>query len=149
MLLMPRVIKPIMDGLTLLRSRRVAVCRRSSVVRSSYWPGSGITAGAYGGGIGKPDFIPLTILIAVCVPGNQVLPLAILQLSASLWRWQLPCIVETVPHLNLGCHHYEHHPVDRDQTIGLHTQLAANAGALKAGGWWLQWIRAVLPLPGY
>lgn len=27
------------------------------------------------------------------------------------------------------------------QTIGLHTQLAANAGALKAGVWWLQWIR--------
>ncbi|MGU0160645.1 hypothetical protein ACVXHB_11285 [Escherichia coli] len=23
----------------------------------------------------------------------------------------------------------------------MHTQLAANAGALKAGVWWLQWIR--------
>jgi PTS system galactitol-specific IIC component len=30
------------------------------------------------------------------------------------------------------------------QTIGFHTQLAANAGALKAGGWLPQWTRAVL-----
>ncbi|XNM59392.1 hypothetical protein ACLK1S_13025 [Escherichia coli] len=32
----------------------------------------GHTAGWYR----QPNFIPLTILIAVCVPGNQVLPLA-------------------------------------------------------------------------
>ncbi len=60
-------------------------------------------------------FIPLTILIAVCVPGNQVLPFGDLAtigffvaMAVAVHRGNL------FRNLNLGCHHHEHHSVDRD-----------------------------------
>ena len=93
-------------------------------------------------------FIPLTILIAVCVPGNQVLPfgdlatigffvaMAVAVHRGNLFRTLISGVIIMSITLWIAT-----------QTIGLHTQLAANAGALKAGVWWLQWIRAVLPLP--
>lgn len=87
-------------------------------------------------------FIPLTILIAVCVPGNQVLPfgdlatigffvaMAVAVHRGNLFRTLISGVIIMSITLWIAT-----------QTIGLHTQLAANAGALKAGVWWLQWIR--------
>ncbi|XPE64778.1 hypothetical protein ACNKHU_12760 [Shigella flexneri] len=59
-------------------------------------------------------FIPLTILIAVCVPGNQVLPLAICHYRLLRDDGGRGASWKSVPHLNLGCHHYEYHPVNSD-----------------------------------
>lgn len=80
-------------------------------------------------------FIPLTILIAVCVPGNQVLPfgdlatigffvaMAVAVHRGNLFRTLISGVIIMSITLWIAT-----------QTIGLHTQLAANAGALKAGG---------------
>lgn len=80
-------------------------------------------------------FIPLTILIAVLVPGNQVLPfgdlatigffvaIAVAVHQGNLFRTLISgCIIMSIT-LWIAT-----------QTIDLHTQLAANAGALTAGG---------------
>ena len=81
-------------------------------------------------------FIPLTILIAVCVPGNQVLPfgdlatigffvaMAVAVHRGNLFRTLISGVIIMSITLWIAT-----------QTIGLHTQLAANAGALKAGGY--------------
>ena len=80
-------------------------------------------------------FIPLTILIAVVVPGNQVLPfgdlatigffvaMAVAVHQGNLFRTLISGIILMGITLWIAT-----------QTIGLHTQLAANAGALKTGG---------------
>ena len=80
-------------------------------------------------------FIPLTILIAVVVPGNQVLPfgdlatigffvaMAVAVHQGNLFRTLISGVIIMGITLWIAT-----------QTIGLHTQLAANAGALKAGG---------------
>ena len=75
------------------------------------------------------------ILIAVCVPGNQVLPfgdlatigffvaMAVAVHRGNLFRTLISGVIIMSITLWIAT-----------QTIGLHTQLAANAGALKAGG---------------
>jgi PTS system galactitol-specific IIC component len=80
-------------------------------------------------------FIPLSILIAVVLPGNKVLPfgdlatigffvaMAVAVHQGNLFRTLISGII--IMSLTLWI---------ATQTIGLHTQLAANAGALKAGG---------------
>jgi len=79
--------------------------------------------------------IAVTILIAVCVPGNQVLPfgdlatigffvaMAVAVHRGNLFRTLISGVIIMSITLWIAT-----------QTIGLHTQLAANAGALKAGG---------------
>ncbi|VFS54907.1 PTS system galactitol-specific EIIC component [Leminorella grimontii] len=114
MLLMPRVIKPIMDGLTPIakqaRSRLQAkfggqdfligldpalLLGHTSVVSASL------------------IFIPLTILIAVVTPGNQVLPFR------RPGDYRLLCrdggrrpSGQPVPHPDFRRHYYVHHAVD-------------------------------------
>lgn len=136
MYLMPRVIRPIMDGLTpiakLARQRLQAkfggqefligldpalLLGQTAVVSASLL------------------FIPLTILIAVLLPGNKVLPfgdlatmgffiaMAVAVHQGNLFRTLLSGIVIMSMTLWIAT-----------QTIGLQTTLAANAGALKAGG---------------
>ncbi|WP_347253784.1 PTS galactitol transporter subunit IIC [Leminorella grimontii] len=136
MLLMPRVIKPIMDGLTPIakqaRSRLQAkfggqdfligldpalLLGHTSVVSASL------------------IFIPLTILIAVVTPGNQVLPfgdlatigffvaMAVAVHQGNLFRTLISGVIIMSITLWIAT-----------QTIGLHTQLAANAGSLTGDG---------------
>ena len=136
MLLMPRVIKPIMDGLTPIakqaRSRLQAKFGGQEFLIGLdpallLGPTAVVSAGLI--------FIPLTILIAVCVPGNQVLPfgdlatigffvaMAVAVHRGNLFRTLISGVIIMSITLWIAT-----------QTIGLHTQLAANAGALKAGG---------------
>ncbi|HAI4476318.1 TPA: PTS galactitol transporter subunit IIC [Escherichia coli] len=166
MLLMPRVIKPIMDGLTPIakqaRSRLQAkfggqefligldpalLLGHTAVVSASLIfipltiliavcvPGNQVLPFGDLATIGSLIFIPLTILIAVCVPGNQVLPfgdlatigffvaMAVAVHRGNLFRTLISGVIIMSITLWIAT-----------QTIGLHTQLAANAGALKAGG---------------
>ncbi|SPW60320.1 galactitol-specific PTS system EIIC component [Escherichia coli] len=81
-------------------------------------------------------FIPLTILIAVCVPGNQVLPfgdlatigffvaMAVAVHRGNLFRTLISGVIIMSITLWIAT-----------QTIGLHTQLAANAGRVKSRGY--------------
>jgi PTS system galactitol-specific IIC component len=79
-------------------------------------------------------FIPLTILIAVVVPGNQVLPFGDLAtigffvaMAVAVHQGTCSALISGVIIMGITLW-------IATQTIGLHTQLAANAGALKAGG---------------
>ncbi|GHK32880.1 hypothetical protein ECZU06_00050 [Escherichia coli] len=134
MLLMPRVIKPIMDGLTPIakqaRSRLQAKFGGQEFL-------IGLDPALLLGhtAVVSASLIPLTILIAVCVPGNQVLPfgdlatigffvaMAVAVHRGNLFRTLISGVIIMSITLWIAT-----------QTIGLHTQLAANAGALKAGG---------------
>ncbi|MFO6484477.1 PTS transporter subunit IIC [Escherichia coli] len=94
MLLMPRVIKPIMDGLTpIAKQARSRLQAKFGGQEFLIGLELRITAGAYGGGIGKPDFYP-THHFNCCCRVIRCCRLAILPLSASLWRWRSRCIVE-------------------------------------------------------
>ncbi|WP_439234885.1 PTS galactitol transporter subunit IIC [Lonepinella koalarum] len=135
MLLMPRVIKPIMDGLTPIAKQArkklqakfggkdfligldpALLLGHSSVVSASL------------------IFIPLTILIAVLLPSNQVLPfgdlatigffvaMAVAVHQGNLFRTLISGTIIMSITLWIAT-----------QTIWLNTQLAANAGTLKAG----------------
>ena len=90
MLLMPRVIKPIMDGLTpIAKQARSRLQAKFGGQEFLIGLDPALLLGHTAVVSASLIFIPLTILIAVCVPGNQVLPP-----SASSWRWRSPCIVE-------------------------------------------------------
>lgn len=149
MLLMPRVIKPIMDGLTpIAKQARSRLQAKFGGQEFLIGLDPALLLGHTAVVSASLIFIPLTILIAVCVPGNQVLPfgdlatigffvaMAVAVHRGNLFRTLISGVIIMSITLWIAT-----------QTIGLHTQLAANAGALKAGVWWLQWIRAVLPLP--
>ncbi len=105
MLLMPRVIKPIMDGLT-------PIAKQARSRLQAKFGGQEFLIGLiphYCWGIRRwsasRDLILLTILIAVCVPDNS---------GAAVWRfchYRLLCgdggrgaSWKSVPHLNLGRH---------------------------------------------
>lgn len=75
MLLMPRVIKPIMDGLTpIAKQARSRLQAKFGGQEFLIGLDPALLLGHTAVVSASLIFIPLTILIAVCVPGNQVLP---------------------------------------------------------------------------
>ncbi|EPX1662620.1 PTS galactitol transporter subunit IIC [Escherichia coli] len=136
MLLMPRVIKPIMDGLTpIAKQARSRLQAKFGGQEFLIGLDPALLLGHTAVVSASLIFIPLTILIAVCVPGNQVLPfgdlatigffvaMAVTVHRGNLFRTLISGVIIMSITLWIAT-----------QTIGLHTQLAANAGALKAGG---------------
>lgn len=136
MLLMPRVIKPIMDGLTpIAKHARKRLQAKFGGQEFLIGLDPALLLGQTSVVSASLIFIPLTILIAIAVPGNQVLPfgdlatigffvaMAVAVHQGNLFRTLISGIIIMSITLWIAT-----------QTIGLHTQLAANAGALKAGG---------------
>ena len=136
MLLMPRVIKPIMDGLTpIARHARSRLQAKFGGQEFLIGLDPALLLGHTAVVSASLIFIPLTILIAVIVPGNQVLPfgdlatigffvaIAVAVHQGNLFRTLISGVIIMGITLWIAT-----------QTIGLHTQLAANAGALKVGG---------------
>ncbi|MSH86130.1 PTS galactitol transporter subunit IIC, partial [Escherichia coli] len=136
MLLMPRVIKPIMDGLTpIAKQARSRLQAKFGGQEFLIGLDPALLLGHTAVVSASLIFMPLTILIAVCVPGNQVLPfgdlatigffvaMAVAVHRGNLFRTLISGVIIMSITLWIAT-----------QTIGLHTQLAANAGALKAGG---------------
>ncbi|EES7657454.1 PTS galactitol transporter subunit IIC [Escherichia coli] len=136
MLLMPRVIKPIMDGLTpIAKQARSRLQAKFGGQEFLIGLDPALLLGHTAVVSASLIFIPLTILIAVCVPGNQVLPfgdlatigffvaMAVAVHRGNLFRTLISGVIIMSITLWIAT-----------QTIGLHTQLAVNAGALKAGG---------------
>ncbi|MDM9617017.1 PTS galactitol transporter subunit IIC [Kosakonia cowanii] len=136
MLLMPRVIKPIMDGLTpIAKQARKRLQAKFGTQEFLIGLDPALLLGHTSVVSASLIFIPLSILIAVLVPGNQVLPfgdlatigffvaMAVAVHQGNLFRTLISGIIIMSMTLWIAT-----------QTIGLHTQLAANAGALKAGG---------------
>ncbi|WP_316541641.1 galactitol-specific PTS transporter subunit IIC [Klebsiella michiganensis] len=136
MLLMPRVIKPIMDGLNpIAKQARKRLQAKFGGQDFLIGLDPALLLGHTSVVSASLIFIPLTILIAVVVPGNQVLPfgdlatigffvaMAVAVHQGNLFRTLISGIILMGITLWIAT-----------QTIGLHTQLAANAGALKTGG---------------
>ncbi|ORM71173.1 PTS galactitol transporter subunit IIC [Pantoea rwandensis] len=136
MLLMPRVIKPIMDGLNpIAKQARKRLQAKFGGREFLIGLDPALLLGHTSVVSASLIFIPLTILIAVFVPGNRVLPfgdlatigffvaMAVAVHQGNLFRTLISGIIIMGMTLWIAT-----------QTIGLHTQLAANAGALKAGG---------------
>ena len=135
MLLMPRVIKPIMDGLT-------QIAKQARKKLQARFGGEGFLIGlAPALLLGHTSvvsasliFIPVTILIAVLLPSNQILPfgdlatigffiaMAVAVHQGNLFRTLISGAVIMSITLWIAT-----------QTIPLVTQLATNAGTLKAG----------------
>ena len=107
MLLMPRVIKPIMDGLTpIAKQARKRLQAKFGGQEFLIGLDPALLLGHTSVVSASLIFIPLTILIAVVVPGNQVLPfgdLATIGFTSG----------QSVPHVDFRGHHYGNHPVDR------------------------------------
>lgn len=136
MLLMPRVIKPIMDGLTPI-AKQARKRLQAKFGRQEFLIGldPALLLGHTSVVSASLIFIPLTILIAILVPGNQVLPfgdlatigffiaMAVAVHNGNLFRTLISGIIIMIITLWIST-----------QTIQLHTQLAKNAGALKSGG---------------
>lgn len=133
---MPRVIKPIMDGLTpIAKHARKRLQAKFGGQEFLIGLDPALLLGHTSVVSASLIFIPLTILIAVLVPGNQVLPfgdlatigffiaMAVAVHQGNLFRTLISGVIIMGITLWIAT-----------QTIGLHTQLAANAGALKAGG---------------
>lgn len=136
MLLMPRVIKPIMDGLTpIAKHARKRLQAKFGGQEFLIGLDPALLLGQTSVVSASLIFIPLTILIAIAVPGNQVLPfgdlatigffvaMAVAIHQGNLFRILISGVIIMSVTLWIAT-----------QTIELHTQLAANAGALKAGG---------------
>lgn len=89
MLLMPRVIKPIMDGLTpIAKHARKRLQAKFGGQEFLIGLDPALLLGHTSVVSASLIFIPLTILIAVLVPGNQCCLSATLRLSASSWQWR-------------------------------------------------------------
>ncbi|HCN6358634.1 TPA: PTS galactitol transporter subunit IIC [Escherichia coli] len=136
MLLMPRVIKPIMDGLNpIAKQARKRLQAKFGGQEFLIGLDPALLLGHTSVVSASLLFIPLTILVAVLLPGNKVLPfgdlatigffvaMAVAVHQGNLFRTIISGIIIMGITLWIST-----------QTIGFHTQLAANAGALKAGG---------------
>ncbi|MEC5341344.1 PTS galactitol transporter subunit IIC [Brenneria populi] len=136
MLLMPRVIKPIMDGLSpIAKQARKRLQAKFGGQDFLIGLDPALLLGQTSVVSASLIFIPLSILIAVLLPGNKVLPfgdlatigffvaMAVAVHQGNLFRTLISGIIIISITLWIAT-----------QTIGLHTQLAANAGALKTGG---------------
>ncbi|TYA99646.1 PTS galactitol transporter subunit IIC [Aggregatibacter actinomycetemcomitans] len=135
MLLMPRVIKPIMDGLTpIAKQARKKLQARFGGEEFLIGLDPALLLGHTSVVSASLIFILLTILIAVILPGNQVLPfgdlatigffvaMAVAVHQGNLFRTLISDVIIMSITLWIAT-----------QTITLNTQLAANAGTLKAG----------------
>ncbi|MGQ0286841.1 PTS galactitol transporter subunit IIC [Pasteurellaceae bacterium 22721_9_1] len=135
MLLMPRVIKPIMDGLTpIAKHARKKLQTKFGGKEFLIGLDPALLLGHTSVVSASLIFIPLTILIAVLLPTNQVLPfgdlatigffvaMAVAVHQGNLFRTLISGTIIMSITLWIAT-----------QTIALNTQLAANAGALKAG----------------
>ncbi|WP_233443970.1 PTS transporter subunit IIC [Aggregatibacter actinomycetemcomitans] len=135
MLLMPRVIKPIMDGLTpIAKQARKKLQARFGGEEFLIGLDPALLLGHTSVVSASLIFIPLTILVAVILPGNQVLPfgdlatigffvaMAVAVHQGNLFRTLISGVIIMSITLRIAT-----------QTIALNTQLAANAGTLKAG----------------
>ncbi|WP_249963255.1 PTS galactitol transporter subunit IIC [Histophilus somni] len=135
MLLMPRVIKPIMDGLApIAKQARKKLQARFGGRDFLIGLDPALLLGHTSVVSASLIFIPLTILIAVFLPGNQVLPfgdlatigffvaMAVAVHQGNLFRTLISGLIIMSMTLWIAT-----------QTIAYHTQLAANAGTLKAG----------------
>ncbi|MBN6068309.1 PTS galactitol transporter subunit IIC [Aggregatibacter actinomycetemcomitans] len=135
MLLMPRVIKPIMDGLTpIAKQARKKLQARFGGEEFLIGLDPALLLGHTSVVSASLIFILLTILIAVILPGNQVLPfgdlatigffvaMAVAVHQGNLFRTLISGVIIMSITLWIAT-----------QTIALNTQLAANAGTLKAG----------------
>ncbi|MFK8258566.1 galactitol-specific PTS transporter subunit IIC [Erwinia sp. AnSW2-5] len=136
MLLMPRVIKPIMDGLTPI-ARHARKRLQATFGGQEFLIGldPALLLGHTAVVSASLIFIPLTILVAVLLPGNKVLPfgdlatigffvaMAVAVHQGNLFRTLISGVIIMSITLWIAT-----------QTIGLHSQLAANAGALKTPG---------------
>ncbi|MFD1805690.1 PTS galactitol transporter subunit IIC [Pasteurella oralis] len=135
MLLMPRVIKPIMDGLTpIARHSRKKLQAKFGGEEFLIGLDPALLLGHTSVVSASLIFIPLTILIAVLLPTNQVLPfgdlatigffvaMAVAVHQGNLFRTLISGTIIMSITLWIAT-----------QTIALNTQLAANAGTLKAG----------------
>lgn len=136
MLLMPRVIKPIMDGLTpIARHARKRLQAKFGGREFLIGLDPALLLGHTAVVSASLIFIPLTILVAVLLPGNKVLPfgdlatigffvaMAVAVHQGNLFRTLISGVIIMSITLWIAT-----------QTIGLHSQLAANAGALKTPG---------------
>ncbi len=136
MLLMPRVIKPIMDGLTpIAKQARKRLQAKFGGQDFLIGLDPALLLGHTSVVSASLIFIPLSILIAVILPGNKVLPfgdlatigffvaMAVAIHQGNLFRTLISGSIILAMTLWIAT-----------QTIDLHTQLAANAGALKVGG---------------
>lgn len=136
MLLMPRVIKPIMDGLTpIARHARKRLQAKFGGQEFLIGLDPALLLGHTAVVSASLIFIPLTILVAVLLPGNKVLPfgdlatigffvaMAVAVHQGNLFRTLISGAIIMSITLWIAT-----------QTIGLHSQLAANAGALKTPG---------------
>lgn len=136
MLLMPRVIKPIMDGLTpIARQARKKLQAKFGGQEFLIGLDPALLLGHTSVVSASLIFIPLTILVAVVTPGNQVLPfgdlatigffvaMAVAVHQGNLFRTLISGTLIMGITLWIAT-----------QTIPLHTQLATNAGTLKASG---------------
>lgn len=114
MLLMPRVIKPIMDGLTpIAKHARKRLQAKFGGQEFLIGLDPALLLGHTSVVSASLIFIPLTILIAVLVPGNQVLPFGdlatigfFIAMAVAVHQWQ------PVPHADFRCHYHGYHPVD-------------------------------------
>lgn len=114
MLLMPRVIKPIMDGLTpIAKHARKRLQAKFGGQEFLIGLDPALLLGHTSVVSASLIFIPLTILIAVLVPGNQVLPFGDL---ATIGFFNCDggrgTPGQPVPHADFRCHYYGYHPVD-------------------------------------
>ncbi len=144
MLLMPRVIKPIMDGLTpIAKHARKRLQAKFGGQEFLIGLDPALLLGHTSVVSASLIFIPLTILIAVLVPGNLLpfgdlatigffIAMAVAVHRGNLFRTLISGVIIMGITLWIAT-----------QTIGLHTQLAANAGALKLADKSPRWIRAV------
>ena len=136
MLLMPRVIKPIMEGLNpIAKHARKRLQAKFGGQDFLIGLDPALLLGQTSVVSASLIFIPLTILLAVVLPGNKVLPfgdlatigffvaMAVAVHQGNLFRTLISGVIIMSITLWIAT-----------QTIGFHTQLAANAGALKAGG---------------
>ncbi len=113
MLLMPRVIKPIMDGLTpIAKHARKRLQAKFGGQEFLIGLDPALLLGHTSVVSASLIFIPLTILIAVLVPGNGCCRSATSPPSVSLLRWRLRYTGQPVPHADFRCHYYGYHPVD-------------------------------------
>ncbi len=136
MLLMPRVIKPIMDGLTpIAKQARSRLQAKFGGQEFLIGLDPALLLGHTAVVSASLIFIPLTILIAVCVPGNQVLPfgdlatigffvaMAVAVHRGNLFRTLISGVIIMSITLWIAT-----------QTIGFAHPTGGYAGALKAGG---------------
>ena len=148
MVLMPRMIKCIMDGLVPISERAKDLMHRHFGEGADFYIGLDPTVL-----LGDPEvvtagilFIPITLLIAIIIPGNRILPfgdlatigffiaIAVAVHKGNLFRTLISgsCIMAMTIWIT-------------NQTVGWTTALGQSVGAVDAAERWRRWTRAAAP----